>query len=319
MGLIVDSWVRNAWTLWASRLALFSLQLVCVAFVLHRTHLVSTSLALGLMAVSGALAILGGLIAFVGFVQIWNNGGKGGLRGTFAVAVMLATLAVPLSYLPKATSLPLLNDVSTDLVTPPGFFASSAAPAPSGFMSADRSGPNAPLQQAGYPDVRPIIVDRTVAAAFDAARAIAEREGLEIVQEVTPRGAQRSGRIQAFDETLVMGFRDDVVIRVRPQGKRSRIDLRSASRYGQHDFGRNAERIRNLTRQLRARLDFQLPASLEDEPETTKPVASKPKRSVKPKAKRKTVRRRRKARNKRRRRSRSTDGRAQARKALQRQ
>jgi hypothetical protein len=43
-----------------------------------------------------------------------------------------------------------------------------------------------------------------------------------------------------------MGFRDDVVIRVMPLGQGTRIDMRSASRVGTHDFGANASRIRSL-------------------------------------------------------------------------
>jgi uncharacterized protein (DUF1499 family) len=40
-----------------------------------------------------------------------------------------------------------------------------------------------------------------------------------------------------------MGFREDVVIRVRTSDKGVRLDMRSASRYGEHDFGSNAARI----------------------------------------------------------------------------
>ena len=43
-----------------------------------------------------------------------------------------------------------------------------------------------------------------------------------------------------------MGFRDDVSIRIRAAGEGTRVDVRSASRYGMHDFGTNARRIRAL-------------------------------------------------------------------------
>jgi uncharacterized protein (DUF1499 family) len=43
-----------------------------------------------------------------------------------------------------------------------------------------------------------------------------------------------------------MGFRDDVVIRVRPIAGGARLDIRSASRYGRNDFGANAERVLGL-------------------------------------------------------------------------
>ena len=46
--------------------------------------------------------------------------------------------------------------------------------------------------------------------------------------------------------TPILGFRDDVVVRVRATPDGARIDVRSASRYGRHDFGTNASRVRNL-------------------------------------------------------------------------
>jgi hypothetical protein len=47
-----------------------------------------------------------------------------------------------------------------------------------------------------------------------------------------------------------MGFRDDVVIRIAPLGQGTRIDMRSASRFGNHDLGANASRVRSLLEDL---------------------------------------------------------------------
>ena len=60
------------------------------------------------------------------------------------------------------------------------------------------------------------------------------------------RPRRPEGRIEAVARTPIMGFRDDVVIRVRPAPDGARIDMRSASRYGRHDLGTNAARIRSL-------------------------------------------------------------------------
>jgi uncharacterized protein (DUF1499 family) len=56
----------------------------------------------------------------------------------------------------------------------------------------------------------------------------------------------RDGIIEAVARTPILGFRDDVVVRVRATTDGARIDVRSASRYGRHDFGTNAGRVRNL-------------------------------------------------------------------------
>ena len=38
----------------------------------------------------------------------------------------------------------------------------------------------------------------------------------------------------------IVGFADDVVVRVRAEGQGSKVDARSSSRYGSFDFGANA-------------------------------------------------------------------------------
>jgi uncharacterized protein (DUF1499 family) len=54
-----------------------------------------------------------------------------------------------------------------------------------------------------------------------------------------------AGRIEATDTTFWFGFKDDVVIRIRPaEDGGSIVDIRSKSRVGMSDVGANAARIR---------------------------------------------------------------------------
>jgi uncharacterized protein (DUF1499 family) len=62
----------------------------------------------------------------------------------------------------------------------------------------------------------------------------------------------REGRIEATDTTRWFGFKDDVVIRVRPDAAGSRVDVRSKSRVGRGDAGANAARIRRFRSELQA-------------------------------------------------------------------
>ncbi len=57
-------------------------------------------------------------------------------------------------------------------------------------------------------------------------------------------------------ETFWFGFKDDVVIRVRPvaDGGSSRIDVRSISRVGLSDLGANAKRIETWRARVSAEL-----------------------------------------------------------------
>ena len=47
-----------------------------------------------------------------------------------------------------------------------------------------------------------------------------------------------------------MGFREDISIRIVPDGEGSRVDMRSSSRYFEHDLGTNASRIGKFTEDL---------------------------------------------------------------------
>ena len=57
----------------------------------------------------------------------------------------------------------------------------------------------------------------------------------------------QAGTLEATAETLFFRFKDDVVVRVRPDPARaggSIVDMRSISRVGGSDIGVNAKRIR---------------------------------------------------------------------------
>ena len=81
--------------------------------------------------------------------------------------------------------------------------------------------------------------------AFDRALATARSLGWDIVASDPP-----AGRIEATDTTFWFGFKDDVVIRIRPQGSGARLDVRSKSRVGRSDVGANAARIRRFRQAL---------------------------------------------------------------------
>lgn len=61
-----------------------------------------------------------------------------------------------------------------------------------------------------------------------------------------------NGIVEAYDRTRVFGFTDDIIFRIKPEGSGSRIDVRSASRYGKGDLGKNAERIRLVIKTFRS-------------------------------------------------------------------
>jgi uncharacterized protein (DUF1499 family) len=74
-----------------------------------------------------------------------------------------------------------------------------------------------------------------------------------------------------------MGFREDVAIRVTPDGEGSRVDIRSSSRYFESDLGSNAARVTKFIDDLNTAADA----------DALKPVKKTP--VVPPKAPAKTV------------------------------
>jgi uncharacterized protein (DUF1499 family) len=75
---------------------------------------------------------------------------------------------------------------------------------------------------------------------FARADAAAHAMGWEIVAAVL-----EEGRIEATDTTMG-GTTDDIVIRIIWEEQGSRLDIRSKSRVGESDLGRNAARIRSF-------------------------------------------------------------------------
>jgi uncharacterized protein (DUF1499 family) len=162
-----------------------------------------------------------------------------------ALCIALAALAPPLLLLKQAKSVPPIHDISTDVFDAPTFVALAAerAKAPNGTVYGGAE--IAAQQQKGYPDIKSLIVKtppaETVQRAIDAARS----EGWAIIASDAP-----SGRIEATDTTAWFGFKDDIVVRVRPEGTGSRIDVRSVSRVGKSDLGANAKRVRGFLARL---------------------------------------------------------------------
>lgn len=157
----------------------------------------------------------------------------------FALVLGLVVAYVPWQGLRQARSVPAIHDITTDTLDPPGFVAilPLRADAPN---AAEYEGEEvAAAQREAYPDIEPRRMQVSPDVAFGRALEAARSMGWEIVA-VDPE----AGRIEATDTTFWFGFEDDVVIRVRADDGGSRIDVRSVSRVGGSDVGKNAQRIR---------------------------------------------------------------------------
>jgi uncharacterized protein (DUF1499 family) len=147
----------------------------------------------------------------------------------------------------------------------------------------------AELQEKAYPDIRPMELERSATETFDIVHEAVKRLGWTIVLSEPP--AEQPGRIEATDRTMLMGYTDDALIRVTGDDTHAFIDVRSVSRYGMHDLGANAERIRTLFAEVKAALEKGEKTGLEQaEPA---PKAGKAPQLKKPVKKRRAKRNRR--------------------------
>lgn len=251
-------------SLWCSRLAVFAVVLIAVTLLLHRFFGLPTAVALNLVGAGilfAAVAILLGVIAAIG---VWRTGRSGAARIVLGMSLGLAILALPVTTMLLARSHPTINDLTTDTRDPPAY--QTLAPLRSG-MANPAAYPGeafAAIQAAAYPDLVPLDVNRPAPEVFDLVIDALKRLQMTIVAEQPPTDDNPIGRAEAVDRTLVLGFYDDIAVRVTPLGDpadpSARIDLRSSSRYGRSDFGANAQRLRNVMREMVARLETTVPA-----------------------------------------------------------
>jgi len=202
--------------------------------------------AFGLLA-GGTLLGLCSAVAGIGAALV---GARRGIMPAPALlgGVVLGLVAAlpPVLAIWSARGLPAIHDISTDLTDPPGFHAvlplRADAPNPV-TVSPDV----AARQRQGYPDLGPLTMLVPADAAFDQALAAARQAGWEIVDS-----DRTAGRIEATATTRWFGFKDDVVVRLTPVERGTKVDVRSVSRLGVGDLGANARRIREYLGALRS-------------------------------------------------------------------
>jgi uncharacterized protein (DUF1499 family) len=232
--------------IWSRRMALFSLSAVIVSIIIVRSDWLDIGPAITTFVVALVPSLLALVLAIAALVVIWTDGLRGLGRAFAAVAIAMALLAYPAYLAYRAYKLPWLYDITTDPIDPPRYEALArlrpreANPITyAGLYAAEQ-------QRTAYPDIEPLDEDATPEVAFKAALAVITKRKWVIIDRRPPLPARREGHIEAVARTLIMGLRDDIVVRVRGGADGSRIDVRSSSRFGSFDFGSNAARIRSL-------------------------------------------------------------------------
>src|SRR6266849_6637576 len=225
---------------WARRLAVFALVVAALAILIEREDLLEIVPVLVTFGAALALALLAILLALASFVSLWNNGGPGFTQAITATLIGMGLLAYPGYLAYQGYRLPLITDVTTDPIDPPRFEKVAGLRPPNSSLYPGLA--TAELQKEAWPDIEPLLVNVNPKAAYDGAMAVITKRKWRVVDARAPL-PNREGHIEAIARTPIMGFRDDVVVRIRTAREGARIDIRSASRYGYTDFGANAARV----------------------------------------------------------------------------
>lgn len=204
-----------------------------------------------------------GFLAFLLSVLLWLIK-PGSSRGTFELPItgflsillgIVQALAVAYVYFLVYKPYPPINDVTTNLESPPEFQGKDGGLTTlegEEFLSADNMGRVydrgfIEKQKVGYPDIKSLTVEASPAVVYKAA-VITINQFPSWQMGITQ---EDQFHVEAMEESDTFHIVDDIVVHIRPDGEnRSIVEMRSRTRGVPFDTGRNAQRIREFFRKL---------------------------------------------------------------------
>lgn len=196
-------------------------------------------------------AVGGGVLALIGIVAgLIRRTGPGKLN-LVALVVALLFSGYLLQMVTTARSVPAIHDATTNLDDLPAFTTLTVRSdnlenvPDEGRAELARLDPESrwkAIHRRAYGDLRTVRLAASVAETTERAANLARSRGWEIA-----KADPKAGIVEATATSFFFRFKDDVVVRVRPDPRRadgSLVDMRSISRVGGSDVGMNAKRIR---------------------------------------------------------------------------
>jgi Protein of unknown function (DUF1499) len=263
---------------WSRNLAVFALVAVLVSIIIVRFGFLEIKPALATFFGALACAGLSILVGLVGAAAIWQSGARGMSRILLAFLLDIVLLAYPAYLGLQYRKLPPIHDITTDPIDPPRFEALARLRSGDGANPAVYAGLySAEQQRIAYPEIETVELELPVQRAYEITLQLVTKRKWLIIDERPPQLPRRIGRIEAVARTPIMGFREDISIRVSPDDQDSRVDIRSASRFFESDLGSNAARVRRLIDDLNnaADADALKPAKKPATPAKTPPKVVK--------------------------------------------
>ncbi len=265
MTLILERRSRSAW--WSRRIAVFSAVLFVMAGLTHRNGLIDTVSLFWVVGAVGVLAALAMILAAAGLSRIWRDGDGGARDGLVGAAVALLVLTPFAVAGYRFFAYPLLNDISTDLEDPPRFDVLQGARTPQMNEIVPIGEEAAIVQQESYPEITGRRYDLTADRVIAIVRQLAAASSWTVVSmpdvaRDEPVAGDTTFEAVAYSVLLAIPY--DVVIRIGDEQESTYVDMRSASRYGLHDYGENARRIATFLAALDAEASVQAGVTVEE-------------------------------------------------------
>lgn len=256
----------SKWAIWARRIASLAVPLLVIPIVLFRFGQIEAPTFHAALAVAMLAALTSLLLAMLALIHLWHSGDLGWGRAISALLIGLmstapfAWAALQIERYPNVTDvttaprqdLPLVLDAATRAMPDPRVLSAREA-------------------EAAFPNARTRDYPLTVEQSYELVERLVGQNGWEIRLTRPPAGRDGEGRINARSTSLV-GWREEIVIRITSVPGGARIDMRSVSLDALHDLGANGRRIEDFL----AALDTDVTTLLRDNPNIAQPVLDDP-------------------------------------------
>lgn len=224
----------SKWAIWARRFGALALPLAFLPILLHREKFVTSDQFAVIEVIAMGLATLAVLTGLMAFGRLWITGDQGWWKAALGLVFGAICLAPAAWFGYLALTQPASPDISTDFTTPPELLS---------FVRGRFIGPAERAQlEADFPNAR----TRNYPIAGDQMYALVEQlvddNGWEFRSRRVPVTGLDTGQINAIVTTL-LGFRQEVALRVSGSTSGSTVVMRSASLTPYPDFGENGARI----------------------------------------------------------------------------
>jgi hypothetical protein len=224
----------SKWAIWARRFGSLALPLAVVPVFMHRERMITSDDFHVIELVAMGVAALALVLALGAFVRLWVTGDHGWGKAVTGLIFSLICLAPAVFLFMQTVRYPAISDITTDFARPPGLVSQVETEL---VTAAWR-----PAIEAAFPNARNRAYPIEAGQMYAFVAALVDTRGWEPRARREPQTPLAEGQINSIATTL-LGWRDEVAIRIQGNAQGSVIAMRSTALHVGPDFGENGRRI----------------------------------------------------------------------------